>query len=91
MCGIDYIHLPALAPTKDLLDEYKKKGRDWSIYEKKFLELMAERKIEYTIPKDLLDGSCLLCSEEKPSQCHRRLVAEYLRHKWGDVQIQHIE
>jgi len=91
ICGIDYIHLPALAPTKDLLDEYKKKGRDWSIYEKKFLELMAERKIEYTIPKDLLDGSCLLCSEEKPSQCHRRLVAEYLRHKWGDVQIQHIE
>lgn len=91
ICGIDYIHLSVLAPTKDLLDEYKKKGGDWSIYEKKFIELMAERKIEFTMQKDLLDGSCLLCSEEKAAQCHRRLVAEYLRDKWGDVQIHHIE
>ncbi len=29
ICHIDYIHLPVLAPTKDILDAYKKNGGDW--------------------------------------------------------------
>jgi len=37
-----------------------------------------------------MDGGCLLCSEDKPHQCHRRLVAEYLRERWGDVEIEHL-
>ena len=40
--------------------------------------------------QDILDESCLLCSEELPDYCHRRLVAEYLRDRWGDLEIQHI-
>jgi hypothetical protein len=24
ICGLDYVHLPLLAPTQDILDEYKK-------------------------------------------------------------------
>ena len=31
ICGIDYVHLPVLAPTKQILDDFKKKGGDWSI------------------------------------------------------------
>jgi uncharacterized protein (DUF488 family) len=91
VCGIDYVHLPTLAPTQDMLNEYKKKGGDWFVYEKKFLDLMAKRRIEETIPKEVLDGACLLCSEDKPHHCHRRLVAEYLSEKWGEIDIQHIE
>jgi uncharacterized protein (DUF488 family) len=30
---------------------------------------------------------CLLCSEDKLHHCHRRLIAEYLRKKWTDVEI----
>jgi hypothetical protein len=48
----------------------------------KFLNLMAQRKIE-TIDRSRLDEGCLLCSEDKPHHCHRRLVAEYLKDKWG--------
>lgn len=91
ICHIDYVHLPALAPTADILDSYKKqKNGDWPLYERQFLNLMAKRRIEETVPRDLLDGGCLLCSEEKPHHCHRRLVAEYLKEKWSDVQIEHI-
>jgi uncharacterized protein (DUF488 family) len=89
ICRIDYEHLPELAPTQDILDEYKKSKGAWSIYADKFLELMARRKIE-NIERQTLDGACLLCSEDKPHHCHRRLVAEYLRDKWGDVQITHL-
>ena len=87
---IDYVHLPALAPTQTMLDAYKKNGGDWDTYEKQFLTLMAERRIETSVDKDLVAGACLLCSEATPHHCHRRLVAEYLRGKWGDVDIQHL-
>lgn len=90
ICHIGYLHLPELAPTKRILDEYKKHGRDWSIYERQFTDLLATRQIEKKISPELLKNACLLCSEDKPIHCHRRLVAEYLRYKWGDVEIEHI-
>jgi uncharacterized protein (DUF488 family) len=87
---IDYVHLPELAPTEEMLDRYKKGKRDWSLYEREFLELMRTRTIEKTIPKDILSEACLLCSENSPNHCHRRLVAEYLKEHWDDVEIVHI-
>lgn len=90
ICGIDYVHVPSLAPTADILDAYKKHHGDWSVYERQFLDLMQKRRVEETTSREMLDGGCLLCSEEKPHHCHRRLVAEYLREKWGDLDIEHI-
>jgi uncharacterized protein (DUF488 family) len=89
ICGIGYEHVSALAPTQDILDEYKKSKGAWGVYVQKFLDLMAKRKIE-TLDRSQFDGSCLLCSEDKPHHCHRRLVAEYFREKWGDVDIEHL-
>ena len=90
ICGIEYIHMPILAPTKDILDAYKKHKGDWSVYERKFLSLMSSRRVEDAISKDILDHACLLCSEDEPHHCHRRLIAEYLKSKWQDIQITHI-
>lgn len=88
--NIDYIHRLDLAPTKDILDNYKKNHRDWEIYEQQFLQLMKNRQIEQNLSPDLLNGSCLLCSEPTPHHCHRRLVAEYLNSKWGNIKICHL-
>ena len=88
--SIQYLHLPELAPTQAILDEFKKNHGDWSDYEAKFLSLMAERKVEDTLAREVIDGGCLLCSEATPENCHRRLVAEYLQRKWGNVEIEHI-
>jgi uncharacterized protein (DUF488 family) len=90
ICNIEYVHMPALAPTQGMLDAYKKQKGDWGLYERQFLDLMRSRHVEETTSPESLDGGCLLCSEEKPHHCHRRLVAEYLSEKWGNVQIQHI-
>lgn len=90
ICGMDYVHLPVLAPTQELLDEYKKRGGDWGVYEEQFLRLMKERQIEIELSPDQLSDGCLLCSEHEPTHCHRRLVAEYLRDAWGDLQIEHL-
>lgn len=90
VCDMQYVHLPELAPTQDMLDAYKKKGGDWETYERRFLDLMEKRRIEETIPKEVINDGCLLCSEDKPHHCHRRLVAEYLKQHWGDVEISHL-
>lgn len=56
----------------------------------KFLALLAERDAEETIPRKMLDGGCLLCSEGKPQKCRRRLVAEYFMKKWPEIKIVHL-
>lgn len=91
ICQSDYIHEPLLAPTQELLDEYKKRKGDWDDYERRFNALMAERKIEDAISRELfVTPTVLLCSEPTAEHCHRRLVAEYLRAKWGDINIVHL-
>lgn len=90
ICGMEYIHVPVLAPTQEMLDRYKKHKGEWSVYEREFLDLMRRRGIEITVSKQIVEEGCLLCSEDKPDHCHRRLVAEYLREHWDDVEIVHL-
>ena len=90
LCGMEYVHLPALAPTKEMLDDYRKQRSGWEDYEHRFIALMRERRIEATVQKEIVSDGCLLCSEDKPHHCHRRLVAEYLKQHWGDVEIVHL-
>ncbi|MDJ0601608.1 MAG: DUF488 domain-containing protein [Crocosphaera sp.] len=90
IANIDYIHLVDLAPTKDILDDYKKKKGEWSVYEKKFRDLITKREIEKKLDPKIIEDSCLLCSEAKPHHCHRRLVAEYLSNHWGNINIVHL-
>ncbi|WP_225062605.1 DUF488 family protein [Nocardia sp. alder85J] len=51
---------------------------------------MKYRRIEETIPQELLDNAVLLCSEDKAHHCHRRLVAEYLAQHWDNILIEHL-
>ena len=90
VAGIEYVHMPELAPTQDILDAFKKRKGDWAVFEREFNALMAERKAEDAIPRETADLACLLCSEKKPDRCHRRLVAEYLQQHWGDVTVLHL-
>ena len=90
LCGMTYRHEPILAPTKEMLDEYKKNRGSWETYEMRFLRLLQARNVETVVPRSTLDNAVLLCSEEKPHHCHRRLVAEYMREHWGSAEIHHL-
>ena len=87
---MDYVHLPDLAPTKEILDAYKKHKGDWQVYEQEFIELMTRRGIEKTVAPEVIQGGCLLCSEHEPHHCHRRLVAQYLNDHWGNIEVRHL-
>ncbi|MCO6043335.1 DUF488 domain-containing protein [Aeoliella sp. ICT_H6.2] len=87
ICDIDYIHEKILAPTKDILDDYKKKRITWEQYELRFNKLLAERRPDVELSPSELNGGCLLCSEHEHIHCHRRLVTDFLQSKWGDVEV----
>lgn len=90
LCAADYYHLPLLAPTKEMLDAYKKERGSWDEYTNRYLDLMAARRIEQELDRSLFAGGCLLCSEHEPHFCHRRLVADYLAEKWGEICVVHL-
>ena len=88
--GTDYVHLPIMAPTKQLLNDYKKGLINWPQYESQFNSIMTHRRIEARISLEDINMACFLCSEAKPDLCHRRLVAEYLAKQWPQITIQHL-
>lgn len=90
LCDMDYVHEPRLAPTQQMIDRYRKEKRGWPALEREFRALLRKRKVEDVIPREVLDDACLLCSEEMPDHCHRRLVAEHFADAWGDVTITHL-
>lgn len=91
VAGCEYVHLPELAPTKEILSDYRADG-DWNRYVARFEQLMDERNIPTALDPALFRSArcCLLCSEPTPEQCHRRLVAERLTAHWPDFNIVHL-
>ena len=86
----EYFHEPRLAPTREILDAYRK-GGGWPDYERAFLDLLRERRVEETLERDLFDvPTVLLCSEAEPEHCHRRLVLEYLDLEWEGIRAVHL-
>ena len=89
VAGIDYHHLPELAPTQALIDTARKR-HEWDRFEAGYLRLIRSRKVEDVVSRELLDGGCLLCSEDQPAHCHRRVLAEYLAQHFPETQIVHL-
>lgn len=92
ICACKYDHCIDCAPTKEILDAYKKKQISWNDYEKIYRPLMEKRKaVEIVLNKaDQYEHVCLLCSEPSPEQCHRRLLAELVAASDPTIRIEHI-
>lgn len=87
----EYIHMPSLAPTKEILSAYRKDG-DWGVYVERFEALMDRRNVPFSLDRAFYEekACCLLCSEATPEQCHRRLVAERIARSWADTEVIHL-
>lgn len=93
IAGIGYEYEVIFAPTKEILDDYKKGDIDWEQYEEKYIQLMKERNISEYIDKKGIEfwkSSCLLCSEETPANCHRKLAINEITKVFPIADIHHI-
>ena len=87
---IDYEHKIDFAPTKELLSKYRDEKLSWEEYEVEYLNLLDMRKVAQKTDIEKLHENCLLCSEHTPEKCHRRLLAEYLKHVKNEIEIIHL-
>ncbi len=87
----EYYHFDFLAPSDDILNGYRK-DKNWQHYEQQFETLMEKRDISSRLDATFFAEKpcCLLCSEDTPDKCHRRLVAERLARQWPGVEIVHL-
>ncbi len=91
ICHIPYKHIVDFAPSKELLDRWHKQEVTWEEYVKVYTDLLNSREILRKYGVKSFDGSCFLCSEDTPEQCHRRLLVEYLKNNCTDkVDIIHL-
>ena len=91
ICHIPYKHITDFAPSKELLDQWHKQEVTWEEYVKVYTDLLKDRDVLRKYGVKSFDGSCFLCSEDTPEQCHRRLLAEYFKkHSADPVKIVHL-
>jgi uncharacterized protein (DUF488 family) len=87
----DYRYEPLMCPTDELLNGYRD-DHSWPNYERDFKHLLETRNLIAHLDKAwwAAHPACLLCSEHEPEHCHRRLVAEYMKTHWPEVEIHHL-
>lgn len=92
LLGVEYHHLPELAPTPEIRAMLKSGRGGWDAYEPRFRELLHERRVTERLGRSFITDAvcCLLCSEPTADRCHRRLVAEHLQHAWPEIEIVHL-
>lgn len=89
IAGIDYVHVPELAPTQELIDLARKR-HEWDKFEAGYLRLIRGRKVADVVSRAMLDRACLLCSEDQPDHCHRRVLADYLAEHFQGLKVVHL-
>lgn len=85
------VWLRQLAPPDRLVGDYYKRGLPWDEFAKKYLEHLNQPKTQkfvklianLAINKDLI----VLCIEETPKYCHRRLLLEYIQKLYPNLPI----
>jgi uncharacterized protein YeaO (DUF488 family) len=80
-----------LAAPGKLIGAYLREEISWEDFEKKYLEFLRsaemKSKVEEFAKRCSEETVTLLCKEEKPDQCHRRLLAEELKRYQPELEI----
>jgi len=84
-------HEKLLAPSSKLLGDYYKRDISWNEYEERFKKEINNpesiKMLKDISLKALKENITLLCIEEKPDFCHRRLLAEECKKYQPDLEV----
>ncbi|PWU23003.1 hypothetical protein C5B42_04320 [Candidatus Cerribacteria bacterium 'Amazon FNV 2010 28 9'] len=79
-----------LAPPQKLIGAYYKRGLSWTDFEQQYLTFLREAAflhVNALIQRALLQTVTLLCVEDTPTYCHRRLLAEECKRREKELNI----
>lgn len=87
------LHMPLLAPQPNLLGDYYKRNLPWKEFEARYLFYLRNNRTFRDVRKLAIQALkrdiTLLCVEETPEHCHRRLLAEECQRYRSALQIIH--
>lgn len=91
--GIGYTHMVDLAPSEGMLADYKA-DKDWKRYHERYAALIEERGMVHAFLRAARDAGwrrpCLLCAEDAPDKCHRRILAEAIADEVDGLEVSHL-
>lgn len=90
LLGITYQHFPQLGPSDELMKSFKGKKISWEQYVQEYELIMTINDPLVLINPKAAESLCLLCSEDLPTNCHRRLIAENLAGRVKEAEIRHL-
>ncbi|MEK6800764.1 MAG: DUF488 domain-containing protein [Nanoarchaeota archaeon] len=86
-------HLQALAPPPELVGDYYKRDLTWGVYETRYNEYLRKpevsREVEKLAKRATEQDITLLCIEDTPERCHRRLLAEACQRYQPELEVVH--
>lgn len=90
LCGLEYIHLPALGCPKPIRSRYRSDG-NWTRYKTGFLKYLDTQHEAIAELTSLAAASncALLCFEADFNFCHRSMVADAVK-QTGRIRVSHI-
>ncbi len=91
IADIDYQEESLLNPTDELFHSYRNKEIDWKKFLGTYKSEISKKQVEKSLKKSDYENAVLLCSEDEPDHCHRRVAAEYLSEAWGGAEITHLQ
>jgi uncharacterized protein (DUF488 family) len=90
--AIPYFHELLLCPEELDLKAFRNKKINWDMYEHNYINLLMKRDLVNSLNlSEWGERPVLLCSEESPEFCHRRLAADFLLTHFNQViEIKHL-
>ena len=90
LCGCGYVWAKQFAPSPALFNDYKSGQIDWAACEAVYRDFLnAHTGLDFfRLYRN--KRICLLCAEETPECCHRRLLAEKIADEYDGTEITHL-
>lgn len=84
-------HFPILGPSSKLIGNYYKRGLSWEDFSSAYIVELAERNkslaVDHLSKLSLQENVVILCIEDSPMRCHRRLLAEECNRRFPTLEI----
>lgn len=85
-------HLVVLAPPLRLIGDYYRRGLSWTIFKMEYMRHLQRHTLEVKqLTQRAVKGNVtILCIEESPEKCHRRLLAEECQRYNNFLEVIHL-
>jgi uncharacterized protein YeaO (DUF488 family) len=88
-----HMHIPELGPSPKLIGRYYREEIDWDLFQQEYLKEITTLKkralVRFVASQAMKINVTIMCVEETPEFCHRRLLAEECQKHQPSLCVEH--